>query len=129
MKMQNLFVKYIGAGAGIKIGKEAKARSLVGAEYIGVPDFLKSVSPIAHSSFCSCHADAVRHSGEVSANPVAGYEPASASYFIAKPQDGLYYGYLLKVRNVLRGKVNHPDKSTRLHYQLLLHNLDNSLNL
>ena len=129
IKMQNLFVKYVGIGAGIKIGKEAKTKSLSGEGFIGIPDFLRGSSPIAHSSFCSCRPDASKHVENVSLNPVAGYEPSSATYFIARPQDGLYYGYLLKIRNILKGKINHPDKNTRLHYQLLLHNLDNSLKL
>ena len=129
IKMQNLFVKYVGIGAGIKIGKEAKTKSLSGEGFIGIPDFLRGSSPIAHSSFCSCRPDASKHVANVSLNPVAGYEPSSATYFIARPQDGLYYGYLLKIRNILKGKINHPDKNTRLHYQLLLHNLDNSLKL
>ena len=64
-----------------------------------------------------------------SLNPVAGYEPSSATYFISRPQNGLYYGYLLKIRDMLKRKINHPDKNTQLHYQLLLHNLDNSLKL
>ena len=127
--MQNLFVKYVGIGAGIKIGKEAKTKSLSGEGFIGIPDFLRGSSPIALSSFCSCRPDASKHVENVSLNPVAGYEPSSATYFIARPQDGLYYGYLLKIRNILKGKINHPDKNTRLHYQLLLHNLDNSLKL
>lgn len=127
--MQNLFVKYVGIGAGIKIGKEAKTKSLSGEGFINIPDFLKGSSPIAHSSFCSCHPDALKHSEKFSLNPVAGYEPSSATYFISRPQNGLYYGYLLKIRDMLKRKINHPDKNTQLHYQLLLHNLDNSLKL
>lgn len=129
IKMQNLFVKYVGIGAGIKIGKEAKTKSLSGEGFINIPDFLKGSSPIAHSSFCSCHPDALKHSEKFSLNPVAGYEPSSATYFISRPQNGLYYGYLLKIRDMLKRKINHPDKNTQLHYQLLLHNLDNSLKL
>ena len=129
IKMQNLFVKYIGVGAGIKIGKDAKSLSLSGDGALGISDFLKGASPIAGSSFCSCHSDVLRYSDKISLNPVAGYAPASSSYFIARPQEGLYYGYLLKVRDILKGRVNHPDKNTRLHYRLLLHNLDNSLKL
>jgi len=51
-----------------------------------------------------------------------------AEYFIPKNQDSMCYGYFLRIRNLLNSRKQHVDKDTRLHYQLLLHQMNNALN-
>ena len=61
-------------------------------------------------------------------NPVAGFDEPMAEYFIPKNQDSMCYGYFLRIRNLLNSRKQHVDKDTRLHYQLLLHQMNNALN-
>ncbi len=39
----------------------------------------------------------------------------------------LYYNDILRIQNLLRGKVGSATGETRMHYQYLLHNLDKAL--
>ena len=61
-------------------------------------------------------------------NPVAGFDEPMAEYFVPKNQDSMCYGYFLRIRDLLNGQKQHVDKDTRLHYQLLLHQMNNALN-
>ena len=61
-------------------------------------------------------------------NPVAGFEEPMAEYFVPRNQESMCYGYFLRVRDLLNNQKQHADKDTRLHYQLLLHQMNNALN-
>lgn len=120
IKLQNLFIKYLASTAGIRWSKEAK--SLADEENVW-----------EQLSVFHRHADE-GHSGccvsdlERMFNPVAGFDEPMAEYFVPKNQDSMCYGYFLRIRDLLNGQKQHVDKDTRLHYQLLLHQMNNALN-
>lgn len=43
------------------------------------------------------------------------------------PRDAMYYGRLIKVRDLLRQKRYTGDQETRNHYELLLHRIEGAL--
>ncbi|MDD3036509.1 zinc-dependent metalloprotease [Bacteroides sp.] len=120
MKLQNLFVKYLASTAGIRWSKETK--SLVDEE--NVWEQLSVFHRHTHEGHSGCCISDL----ERMFNPVAGFDEPMAEYFVPKNQDSMCYGYFLRIRDLLNGQKLHTDKDTRLHYQLLLHQMNNALN-
>ena len=104
MKIQKLYLKGVGGSVGIKLGKDSAT----------------SISDLFVSEQARMHYAA--SAGEVSASG----EP-NLTYYIPKQYEDLYFSYVQKVRDLLRKSLNHRDKETRLHYQLMLHMLDKAL--
>lgn len=121
MKLQNLFIKHLASTAGIRLSKDTK--SLKGEEDAwGQLAAFHHKTGVGHKG-CCCASDLGRMF-----NPVAGFDEPMAEYFIPKNQDSMCYGYFLRIRNLLNSRKQHVDKDTRLHYQLLLHQMNNALN-
>lgn len=120
MKLQNLFIKYLASTAGIRWSKEAKSL----ADEENVWEQLSVFHRHAHEGHSGCCVSDL----ERMFNPVAGFEEPMAEYFVPKNQDSMCYGYFLRIRDLLNGQKQHVDKDTRLHYQLLLHQMNNALN-
>ena len=100
MKTQKLFLKYIGSGAGVNIagGSSASLRDLISED-------VRAWKP-----------EDVSASGE-----------PNLAYYVPKQYEELYYGYLMKIKKLLKKMSNHRDKATKLHYQLMARKLENSL--
>lgn len=120
MKLQNLFIKYLASTAGIRWSKETKSL----ADEENVWEQLSVFHRHAHEGHSGCCVSDL----ERMFNPVAGFDEPMAEYFVPKNQDSMCYGYFLRIRDLLNGQKLHADKDTRLHYQLLLHQMNNALN-
>ncbi|SHF36094.1 protein of unknown function [Bacteroides faecichinchillae] len=120
MKLQNLFIKYLASTAGIRWNKETKSL----ADEENVWEQLSVFHRHAHEGHSGCCVSDL----ERMFNPVAGFDEPMAEYFVPKNQDSMCYGYFLRIRDLLNGQKQHADKDTRLHYQLLLHQMNNALN-
>ena len=59
---------------------------------------------------------------------VSGFGAPRFQYFTQKDISMIYYNDILRIRDLLRGKVASASGETRMHYQYLLHNLDKALN-
>lgn len=102
MKVQKIFLKYLAKGAGVQVGssKSASLADLTGnSSHDGMP--------------CLCDR--------------AGYEEPLVVYAIPQQYEGVYFGYIGKIKNLLSRNRNHPDMETREHYRLLLHIIDKAL--
>ena len=100
MKIQKLFLKHLGSGAGVNIAAGNSA----------------AITDLISSDTMAWGPEEVSASGE-----------PNFAYYVPKQYEELYYGYLMKVRDLIRKMSNHKDKATRLHYQLMAHKLENSL--
>ena len=120
IKLQNLFIKYLASTAGIRWSKETKSL----ADEENVWEQLSVFHRHAHEGHSGCCVSDL----ERMFNPVAGFDEPMAEYFVPKNQDSMCYGYFLRIRDLLNGQKQHADKDTRLHYQLLLHQMNNALN-
>lgn len=120
MKLQNLFIKYLASTAGIRWSKETKSL----ADEENVWEQLSVFHRHTHEGHSGCCVSDL----ERMFNPVAGFDEPMAEYFVPKNQDSMCYGYFLRIRDLLNGQKLHTDKDTRLHYQLLLHQMNNALN-
>jgi len=102
MRAQKLFLKYLGKGSGVKFGT-SKEKSL--ADFTG--------ERVCRDLPCL--------------GGCAGYEEPLVVYAIPQQYEGLYFGYIRKIRSLLGRCRNHPDPETREHYGLLLHIMDKAL--
>ena len=98
MKLQNLFIKHLASTAGIRLSKDTKS--------------LKSEEDAWGQLAAFHHKTGVGHKGCCCASDLGR----------------MCYGYFLRIRNLLNSRKQHVDKDTRLHYQLLLHQMNNALN-
>lgn len=121
ISLQSLFVRHLASTAGIRWSKASKALTDEGV----LSEWLGKQAEIAYNSFDDCTSDLKK-------NPalyhLASYDEQMPEYFVPKNQESLCYGYYLRIRDLLRTRINHPDQATRLHYQLLLHQMNNALN-
>lgn len=119
MKLQNLFIKYLASTAGIRWNKDAK--SLVDEE---AWEQLAALHHKTHEGYKGCCASGL----DRMFNPVAGFDEPIAEYFVPKSQNSMCYGYFMRIRTLLNRQKQNIDKDTQLHYQLLLHQMNNALN-
>ena len=75
---------------------------------------------------CSCAGCA--HGTAADGDAVSGFGAPRFQYFTQKDISMIYYNDILRIRDLLRGKVASASGETRMHYQYLLHNLDKALN-
>lgn len=121
IKLQNLFIRYLASTAGIRWSKDMKALT----HENDFNRWMENKVEIAYSSFNYCTSDLRNH---LALNMLASYDEQMPEYFVPKNQESLCYGYFLRIRDLLRSQNNHRDEATRLHYQLLLHQMNNALN-
>lgn len=118
MKMQKAFLKYIGNGASIPIGV-MKSKSL--HDDSGWMELQSGIRPLTVS--CGC-GDCMHPESA----PVSGYGEPFVNYNIPQQYEGVYFGYVLKIQSLLKKAASHSDMETRLHYQLMLRNIEKALN-
>ena len=119
MKLQNLFIKQLVSTAKINWNKDSKS--------LADEDVWESLTTL-HHKIGEGHKGCCVSDLERMFNPVAGFEEPMAEYFVPRNQESMCYGYFLRVRDLLNNQKQHVDKDTRLHYQLLLHQMNNALN-
>ena len=119
MKLQNLFIKQLASTAKINWNKDSKS--------LADEDVWESLTTL-HHKIGEGHKGCCVSDLERMFNPVAGFEEPMAEYFVPRNQESMCYGYFLRVRDLLNNQKQHADKDTRLHYQLLLHQMNNALN-
>ena len=49
------------------------------------------------------------------------------NYHLPKQYEGMYFGYVLKVKDLLEKRKNSGDETTRMHYRLMLHQISKAL--
>ncbi len=113
IKLQNAFVKYLAGTAGIRWSQSAKSLADEAA---------------AETLESRLTAESLTHKGCAHFSPVAGFDEPMAEYFVPKAQDSMCYGYFTRIRDLLKTRRNSGDKDTRMHYELLLHQMNNALN-
>ena len=119
MKLQSLFIKQLASTAKINWNKDSKS--------LADEDVWESLTTL-HHKIEEGHKRCCVSDLERMFNPVAGFEEPMAEYFVPRNQESMCYGYFLRVRDLLNNQKQHVDKDTRLHYQLLLHQMNNALN-
>ena len=105
MKIQKLYLKYVGQSVGVNFGAGGSA-SIVDI----LSDEVLAFAPSASAS-------------EVSA---AGGEP-NLAYYTPKQYEELYYAYVMKARDLLKKSLKHKNNETQLHYELMYHMLEKAL--
>ena len=71
----------------------------------------------------------IKLESEASFSPVAGYNLPSTKFNISYNRESNYYGYLLKTRDQLKRAVKRAPSEDRHHYDLLLRQVESSINL
>ena len=135
MAIQREFVKVVAAKAGLKnytgSGSSASAFAAADAAENGAEDagwdalrIFENQTP--RTPLCSCEACSHGFAQQQPAS-VSGFGAPRFQYVTQKDVSMLYYNDILRIRNLLRGKVGSATGETRMHYQYLLHNLDKAL--
>lgn len=120
MSMQQQFVEQIAGTAGIRWNKNGK---LLTDENVWC-----QLVQLCGNKTISVHTSSCWSILERMLNPVAGFEEPIAEYFVPKTMDSVCYGYYMRILEVLKRNGKHQDRATRLHCELLLHQMKNALN-
>lgn len=118
MRMQNDFVKHLARTAGIRWSKSDKSL----ADDDVLPQLQAWLGDDCQRTGCFAST------ASRLLNPVAGFDEPLAEYFVPIGQDSMCFGYVLRVRELLSAKKNTGDKATRMHYELLLRQINHALN-
>ena len=92
---------------------------------IEVPEYIKqkSIEDYGHAALEYAAPQEANDNGEVS-----GFGFLQAVNYTTSPSvSHIYYGMLLKTKNLLEKNINHPSLETRNHYQLLLRRIDKAM--
>lgn len=114
MKMQKYFLYNIASTAGVKVSYNKTTLYSQNDE-----DYINKLLACNNEHYGCCSVKQI--------NPIAGFEEPMTEYFDPKKQDSMCYGYILKIRNLINKHKNDGNEATKLHYQLLLHQLNNAL--
>lgn len=124
IQMQKAFVTRVSSGAGIKLG-DSKSKSLYGALNERIENLLANEMV---SKTCSCdNYHSSNHSFSVGELSLSSYDEPEFQYFVGKNSSPLHYSYLLKIRDLIKRRVNSSDKQTKLHYELMIHEIEKAL--
>lgn len=104
MKMQKLFLKYVGQAVGIKLGSNDSVSIYDLFEERNLRDYC-AYSPV----------------------PVFASSEPNVAYYTPRQYEEIYYDFVLKTQKLLKKRVNHKDKDTALHYALMLEMLNKSM--
>ncbi len=110
-KLQNMFISQVASSAGVKFDKSSKSLAI------------NSLTP-AYQSAC------LNNPRELNAfeRSISGYSEPMADFFVPKSLSARYFGMYDKILTLLKSRVSTcHDKNTKLHYQLLIHRMSNSL--
>ena len=125
-KLQDAFVSALiskssgsGSGGSIMIGITDAFKAIEVPEYIKQ----KSIEDYGHAALEYAAPQEANDNGEVS-----GFGFLQAVNYTTSPSvSHIYYGMLLKTKNLLEKNINHPSLETRNHYQLLLRRIDKAM--
>ena len=124
MAIQREFLKAAAVKAGLKnYTAGGSTPNAFAADDAGREAFRAFAQP---APLCSCAGCA--HGTAADGDAVAGFGAPRFQYFTQKDISMIYYNDILRIRDLLRGKVASASGETRMHYQYLLHNLDKALN-
>ena len=102
---QELFLKNIGTKAGVKLEVSKKAESLASYD-----------APFLHGgNYAVCPEQ------------TSGYSDPLLTYNVPEQHEGMYFGYVEKIRKVLYKNRNNPDRNTRMHCLRLLDILEKAM--
>ena len=105
MLSQELFLKNIGTKAGVKLEVSKKAESLASYD-----------APFLHGgNYAVCPEQ------------TSGYSDPLLTYNVPEQHEGMYFGYVEKIRKVLYKNRNNPDRNTRMHCRRLLDILEKAM--
>jgi hypothetical protein len=105
MKTQKEFLRHIGAAVGITLGSQSTA---------SLSDMISE--------------DKLAWYGASSAGEVSAAGEPNLAYYAPKQYEDLYYGYVLKAKELLQKRQRRcRDKETALHYSLMLHMLEKAM--
>ena len=104
MKTQKLFLKYVGQSVGVKLS---------GGNSLTVSDMISE--------------DVLAWYGAHAPQEVSASGEPNLVYYTPRQYEELYYGYVVKVHDLLKKSRKHKDEATRLHYQLMLHMLETAM--
>ena len=77
---------------------------------------------LCYGAPCTAHRHAAADPG-----PVSGYNPPRILYVVKQSLEAENYANLLRVQRLLKSRVNSGSQQTRMHYALLLHNIEKTL--
>ena len=124
MAIQREFLKAAAVKAGLKnYTAGGSTPNAFAADDAGREAFSAFAQP---APLCSCTGCA--HGTAADGDAVSGFGAPRFQYFTQKDISMIYYNDILRIRDLLRGKVASASGETRMHYQYLLHNLDKALN-
>ena len=124
MAIQREFLKAAAVKAGLKnYTAGGSTPNAFAADDAGREAFSAFAQP---APLCSCAGCA--HGTAADDDAVSGFGAPRFQYFTQKDISMIYYNDILRIRDLLRGKVASASGETRMHYQYLLHNLDKALN-
>ena len=124
MAIQREFLKAAAVKAGLKnYTAGGSTPNAFAADDAGREAFSAFAQP---APLCSCAGCA--HGTAADGDAVSGFGAPRFQYFTQKDISMIYYNDILRIRDLLRGKVASASGETRMHYQYLLHNLDKALN-
>ncbi|WP_288237440.1 zinc-dependent metalloprotease [uncultured Alistipes sp.] len=137
MAIQREFVKVVATKAGLKnyTGSGSSASAFAAtenaagneAEDAGWDALRVFENRTPRTPLCSCETCSHGFAPEPQPASVSGFGSPRFQYFTQKDISMLYYNDILRIQNLLRGKVGSATGETRMHYQYLLHNLDKAL--
>lgn len=105
MLAQELFLRNVGTKAGISLPEGGKASSLAAS----------TIYDVAGDRYLSCPEERM------------GYGEPLIVYNVPKQYEGLYFGYVGRIRDLLWKNRNSPDSGTRMHCRRLLHLIDKAM--
>ena len=135
MMLQREYVRSLSLSAGLKYtGTGARETQSLAADgsLLCVPEFLEAYEArtAALSGCCDCCDDPFESfsaAHRVDTRPLAGYGSPRLSYFDPRNTEAEDYAALLKLRTMLRSKSASARGEARMHYELLLRNIDKAM--
>lgn len=121
-------LKYAGTGAVPAKSFAGEAGDEIGFDpyTIAVPACLREYHALSdnlcYGASCTAHRHAAADPG-----PVSGYNPPRILYVVKQSLEAENYANLLRVQRLLKSRVNRGSQQTRMHYALLLHNIEKTL--
>ncbi len=78
-------------------------------------------------NLCYCGSEHVHSHAGADPGPVSGYNPPRILYVVKQSLEAENYANLLRVQRLLKSRVNSGSQKTRMHYALMLHNIEKTL--
>ena len=120
-------LKYAGTGAVPKAFAGGPDEEIGFDPYaIAVPECLRGYQSMT-DNLCYCGSEHVHSHAGADPGPVSGYNPPRILYVVKQSLEAENYANLLRVQRLLKSRVNSGSQKTRMHYALMLHNIEKTL--